>query len=218
MITWAQEQHQEATKFLGIPIDGYKTEMKEKLIAKGFIYDSQNDCFNGEFNGHNVNLLVVTNNNKVWRIMLADVATANATDIKIRFNSLCRQFEKNPKYSPWNLSSDSYSISEDEDISFQITVKRKRYEASYIQLPEQLDSTALLEKVQKYLDSKYTQEQLDNLSEDESIKLQKDIFMSFVDEFSKRCVWFMIKEEGYDCYRIYMFYDNEWNHSNGEDL
>lgn len=150
--------------------------------------------------------------------MLADAATTNETDIKIRFNRLCNQFEKNPKYSPRNLNPDGYSIPNDEDISFQITVKKKRYEASYIQMPEQLDSTALIEKAQKYLYSKYTQEQLDNLSNEESLELQKDIFMSFLNEFSKSCVWFMINEEGYDRYRIYMFYDNERNHANGEDL
>ena len=27
----------DVTKFLGIPVDGYKTEMKEHLISKGFI-------------------------------------------------------------------------------------------------------------------------------------------------------------------------------------
>ncbi len=35
--------------------------------------------------------------------------------------------------------------------------------------------------------------------------------------FSKRPVWFLISEK-YGEYRINMFYDNEYNHSDGEDL
>ena len=35
--------------------------------------------------------------------------------------------------------------------------------------------------------------------------------------FSKRSVWFLISEK-YGEYRISMFYDNEYNHSDGEDL
>lgn len=30
-------QQKDVTSFLGIPVDGTKTEMKQKLIAKGFV-------------------------------------------------------------------------------------------------------------------------------------------------------------------------------------
>lgn len=33
----------------------------------------------------------------------------------------------------------------------------------------------------------------------------------------KKSVWFMIHEQ-YGRYKIIMYYDNEYNHSNGEDL
>jgi hypothetical protein len=35
--------------------------------------------------------------------------------------------------------------------------------------------------------------------------------------WSKKRVWFMIDGEGLE-YRILMFYDNEYNHADGEDL
>ena len=38
------------------------------------------------------------------------------------------------------------------------------------------------------------------------------------DAIEKKSVWFTIKEEGYDKYKIIMFYDNEYNNANGEDL
>ena len=77
-------QNKDVTKFLGIPVDGTKTEMKQKLIAKGFVPKKlgNNEWLEGEFNGRNVRAFIVTNNNKVWRIMLADTNTVDEADIK----------------------------------------------------------------------------------------------------------------------------------------
>lgn len=89
----------DVTKFLGIPVDGTKTEMIRKLKAKGFkstTYDRE--VLEGEFNGYDVTVHIVTNNNKVWRIGVADKNYTNETAIKIRFNNLCQQFQQNKKY------------------------------------------------------------------------------------------------------------------------
>lgn len=86
----------DVTKFLGIPVDGTKTAMIQKLKDKGFTPSTwDKNILEGEFNGSDVNVHIVTNNNKVWRIMLADKITQDETGIKIRFNKLCRQFENN---------------------------------------------------------------------------------------------------------------------------
>lgn len=117
--TFAQN---DITKFMGIPIDGYKSEMIRKLKEKGFVSTaSDKNVLEGEFNGKDVNVYVVTNNNKVWRIMLCDANTVGEADIKIRFNNLCEQFKNNRKY----LSLDDYTIPEDEDISYEMTVHKK---------------------------------------------------------------------------------------------
>ena len=60
----------DVTKFLGIPVDGYKSEMRRKLEAKGFVWNSLLECLEGEFNGTDVQVHIVTNNNKVYRIMV----------------------------------------------------------------------------------------------------------------------------------------------------
>lgn len=63
----------DVTKFLGIPVDGTKAEMIQKLKAKGFTstaYDPE--ILEGEFNGEKVEIHIVTNNNKVYRIIVAD--------------------------------------------------------------------------------------------------------------------------------------------------
>lgn len=166
----------DVTKFLGIPVDGTKVEMRKKLIEKGFTYNAQYDYFEGEFNGQNVNLYIATNNNKVWRIVLCDANTRRETDIRIRFNKLCDQFARNKNYIAASL--DGYPLSESEDISYEMSVHKKRYEAAYYQLSSSDTTDELL---------------------------------------SKKLVWFMISEYHGEYY-ITMFYDNEYNHADGEDL
>lgn len=197
---------QEVTKFLGIPIDGYKTEMIQKLQKKGFVYDSKNDCLSGEFNGRDVNIFIGTNNNKVYRIMLVDQYWSNESDIKIRFNTLCSQFEKNGKYLKPIIAGD-YKLTDDDDISYQLDVENKRIQAAYYQIGSKDD----LEKVISDMDYDVPEQITD------TIGVFSDYFIKLYEKLSNRTVWFMI-ESKYGKYRILMYYDNELNHSDGEDL
>lgn len=204
---------QDVTKFLGIPVDGSKTEMIRKLKEKGYRNDPAADALVGEFNGANVKVFVVTNNNKVCRIMVADDNPTDERSIQIRFNRLCEQFTNNPKY----ISLQDYTIPEDEDISYEITVHKKRYEAIFYQLPTEKIDTVAIKEIQSILLSKYTKEQLANPTEEiqsEITRLSMDYVM---ESCSKRSVWFMISDY-YGKYYITIFYDNEYNRANGEDL
>lgn len=128
----------EVTKFLGIPVDGTKSEMIRKLKAKGFedhpYYDK---CLTGEFNGKNVNVYVITNNNKVYRIAVIETSDLDEGQIKIRYNNLVRQFENNRKYIPGAESATEYIIPEDENISYNISVKNKQYQAAFYQMTDE---------------------------------------------------------------------------------
>lgn len=42
-------------------------------------------------------------------------------------------------------------------------------------------------------------------------------FIDMLDDWSKNSVWFMIDQKGWK-YQIFLFYDNECNHAQGEDL
>ena len=96
MSVYAQK---DVTQFLGIPVDGSKWEMIQKLKEKVFRNSTVGeDILEGEFNGAEVYVSIVTNNNKVYRIMLMDATNSDETDIRLRFNKLCRQFANNPKY------------------------------------------------------------------------------------------------------------------------
>ena len=136
----------EVTKFMGIPVDGSPTEMIKKLKAKGFKTDEGfmrdvkrglidldgPEVLTGRFNGEKVRVFLVVEQNKVRRIYLADKNTRDETQIKIRFNTLVRQFENNDKYVYFY----EQTIADDEDISYQMAVNKKRYEATFLQKGE----------------------------------------------------------------------------------
>ena len=170
MLSVALHAQKEVTKSLGIPVDGSKSSMIQKLKNKGFVYDPSTDRLKGVFNGQRVNVYVVTNNNRVCRIMVCDKNTCDEGQIKIRYNTLCRQFANNQKYVPL----DAEELSERENISYEMTVNKKEYQATYAQLPAD-------------------------------------------DDLTKRLVWFTILER-YGKYYIAIFYDNEFNRAQGEDL
>ena len=137
----------EVTKFMGIPVDGSPTEMIKKLKTKGFKTDEGfmrdvkrglidwdgPEVLTGRFNGERVLLGLLVEQNKVWRIYLSDKDNRDETQIKIRFNTLVRQFENNDKYIPY---FDEQIIADDEDISYQMTVNKKQYEAYFLQKGE----------------------------------------------------------------------------------
>ena len=206
---YAQE---DVTTFLGIQINGSKSEMINKLKEKGFkINQYGQDILTGEFNGTNVNLHIGTNNNKVYRIMVADANTLNESDIKVRFNNLCQQFQNNSKYT-FAISNSAFKISESEDISYEMSVKNKRYEAIFYQTSELKP-----EEIQSYLLSKYSKEKLSNQTEEFKNELMSEINSYLVQKQLNKVVWFMITENS-GRYYITMFYDNEYNRAKGEDL
>lgn len=215
--TIAMYAQKDITTFLGIPVDGKKSEMTQKLISKGFIPKKVGDAeyLEGEFNGVNVHAYVLTNNNKVYRIMLCDANTQSESNIKIRFNNLVSQFKNNKRYR----SLEDYTLSDSEDISYEMMVNKKNYDALFYQVPdmEKLDTLAMQRQIREELLKKFTIEQLDKPSEEITQELQSIAFRRSMDLLLKKPVWFRICDH-YDKYYITMFYDNEYNHANGEDL
>ena len=136
----------EVTQFMGIPVDGSPTEMVKKLKTKGFKTDEDfiqavkrgsvdwdgPELLIGRFNGEKVRVSLHVEQNKVWRIYLSDKDNRDETQIKIRFNTLVRQFENNDKYVYFY----EQTIADDEDISYQMTVNKKQYEAVFGQKGE----------------------------------------------------------------------------------
>ena len=130
-------------KFLGIPIDGPKAQFVEKLKAKGFTYSTLSEGYKGQFNGKPVDVYIHTNHNLVDRVYVAFPYTTEE-GIRTEFNRLLGQFENTGKYEDFGMNEE---ILEGEDISYEITVKNKRYQASFCYYDADRDRIALMNAV-----------------------------------------------------------------------
>jgi hypothetical protein len=204
------------TTFLGIPVDGSKSEMRRKLMAKGFIprnYDG-NEAFEGNFNGYAVNVHIVTYKDKVCRICVFDKNTVSASSIKNRFNTLVYQFERNGKY---RVSKD-YTIPDSVDIAYEMNVNKKRFDALYLQIDLSKKEREVI------LQDTVNDNDLNGMSDSLKVfwsnyrKSSRELMESMERlEETNRAVWFTISQYGGEYY-ISMYYDNEYNRPKGEDL
>lgn len=215
LTTYAQK---DVTKFLGIPVDGTKASMIQKLKAKGFkssYYDK--DILEGQFNGTNVYVNVITNRDKVWRIAIVDAYSCDWKEIVSRYNMLLTQFRsKLDTYT--QLDSADKFLTQDYDNAefflFDSKMKRDNCQAIFAQESED----CIMAIITPNLLSKYTQEQIDN----PDFFVGLDILgekIKYINQ-AKKLVHFSIFENEHDPtkYRIYMYYDNIYNQANGEDL
>ena len=123
--------------FMGIPVDGDARSMLKQLRTKGFTdmsqtYEMENmtlPILKGTFNGKSAHVFVATNNKKVYRIYVAFVETVSEAQIIINFNNLLYQFEHNSKY----LHLDGQEIDQKEDVSYEMKVHNKVYDATFYQ-------------------------------------------------------------------------------------
>jgi len=211
----------DVTTFLGIPVDGTKSAMKQKLINKGFTPTKikGQDYLEGVFNGTKVQVYIVTNNNKVYRIMVADENTLDEANIKIRFNTLVSQFEHNKRYTGPTLEENDQRIPDDEKIYYEMTVNNKVYEAVFYQKPDdnKVDTVALKENLLQAIYDKYTPEELQNATDEIKREVMISSLVVMEELLRKKTVWFRI-EKYYNDFYIVMYYDNVYNQANGEDL
>lgn len=210
----------DVTTFLGIPVDGTKSAMKQKLIAKGFKPKIEDgiDFLEGEFNGRDVQIYIVTNNNKVYRLMLADKLLSDEANIKIRFNTLVGQFERNKRYTQ-GIDEKDQRIPDNENISYEMTVNNKVYEAAFYQKPDdnKVDTVALKENLLQAIYEKYSPEEIENATDEMKKEMMISVILAAEELLRKKSVWFKIANYSGE-YAINMFYDNEYNHADGEDL
>ena len=193
-------------KFLGIPVDGPKSEMIKKLQEKGFKYDRENDLLYGMFNGEDLSLRVYADRDgKVWQITLLDTKVRDKDEIKIRFNTLLWQFLETNKY----VKTMGDIIPNSEDIEKRILIDGKTYQAHF--LPRGTDV------------SDFEFEKLNDLTKEKIQKLTVEEQLFIVEKVKRlaqlSCVWFQIEDSSGGGYIICMYYTNPNNDPrNGADL
>lgn len=139
-----------AIKFLGIPIDGSESQFSERLLDKGFTFNRVLECYKGQFNGQPVEVYLHTNHGIMDRVYVAFPSKTEGS-IKVEYNNLLDQFEKSGKYLS---SGTNKAITDKEDVSYEISVNSKRYQASFSYYDPDRDPVsfldALLDNVSKY--------------------------------------------------------------------
>lgn len=235
-------QENDVTKFMGIPVDGSKSDMILKLEEKGFVWNNEAECLEGMFNGRGVFLRVIENKNKVYRILVEDAISWNASDIVVNYNRLVEQFENNVKYIVYQFSQNE-KIAKKENIQYEMEVNNKRYQSTFYQKGENwpkemeidldipfcketegiVDSfhESVVNIIKTSISGYYEQylKETRLMTKEQLYEFDKKLFVEIHDylDTSNRTVWFMIFKEN-DKYKIIMYYDNVLNEPNGEDL
>lgn len=148
--------------------------------------------------------------------MVCDDGNYSEGEIKVRFNNLIEQFKNNGRYLP----SENSTLSDNDDIGYEMDVNNKIYTAHFFQVPdkEKIDTLDMQNKVYEQLLLKYTEEQLKQPTQ-EMVKEADDVaYKMAMDMLSKKIVWIRICESSYNKYYICIYYDNGYNMANGEDL
>lgn len=201
------------TEFLGIPIDGSKAELLKRIKEKGFVSNkSTPDILEGEFNGQPVLLQVATYKDKAYRVFLMDAYPSNEANIKVRFNTLCQQFNDNPKYTSFE---EQYFIPMKQPLS-----SNARYEAHYYVSATPEEQQQLGERLTAFAIENYTQEELADPTDEVTQQLrtyEASQRQQLDNTVTMRSVWFIIVKDFAE-YRIAMYYDNCYNQAKGEDL
>ena len=215
LLSVAMYAQKDITTFLGIPVDGSKSEMEKKLIEKGFTMKESeySKYLSGEFNGAYVRISIGTNKNKVYRITVNEAIGKRETSVKERYNTLVSQFMKNKRY----IALKDYTIPKDE--YFVLSSMEERYEAVYYQVPDITKfNTATLAKIKEELKGKYTPEQISNPTEEIKKEMIDIAIKADTELLSKKPVYMYVYKGEYNMYYICISYENEYNRAHGEDL
>ena len=131
---------QEVTKFMGIPVDGTKSEMIAKLKAKGFTWYPAKDCLTGLFNGRDVTLYIYVNGNKVWRVAVLYADEMDNINTINTYNHLLSLFENNGKYYS---QRDNQEIEEGTDLHYEIEINKKQIQNTFYQRSQKMNQDAV---------------------------------------------------------------------------
>lgn len=148
-------------KFLGIPIDGTEAQFVANLKAKGFTYNTVYESYKGQFNGKPVDVFIHTNHNLVDRVYVA-FPYMTEESIRVEFNRLLAQFNDTGKYMDLSMNEE---IPADDDISYEITVNNKRYQASFNYFDSERDLISFANSLFDGFSEFFSEEQLVKLKE-----------------------------------------------------
>ena len=114
--------------------------------------------------------------------------------------------------------NDNPELPEEEKIGYEMLVNNNRYQSAYYQSPKDVITLSEEERTLALSEAGLKDASWDSLTLEEKIEQTPVLVYYMADKYwSKKKVWFMISKDAND-YRIVIYYDNEYNHADGEDL
>lgn len=144
---------QKATVFMGVKVDGSKSDVVRKLKSAGFSDGTKPYDLTGEVNGKMSEVSILTHKGKVWRIEVRDYSPyASADDAVRRYNRLIDVFRKDNSYTEYEQNP---YTSETERTFFEEYIREGFYYAEFFQrsrpeLYERLVSFQIVEDADEY--------------------------------------------------------------------
>lgn len=193
------------TTFLGIPIEGTRRNMEQRLLEAGFVLMDDNS-FAGVYNDEPVVIIIHTYNRKVCRLEVRESGEGmDENTAKARFNSLVRMYLEDKDYIslPGN-----HNIPDNESVMEGLRFKNKLYQAVFAQRPlaasfsqNEAKAAALVKRLRKFLLQQSKKEDITRMLAD---------CESFQRGFMNKAVWLTIVEtERFSGrYHVITYYEN----------
>ncbi len=207
VLTMSANAQTHVTKFMGIPVDGTKENMIIKLKGKGFTQPFPVELpymLEGEFNGLKVEVFLIDNKGKMWRVVVLNKCTGENI-ARDTYNRLLTQFKNHKNYTQIDEAD---IIPETDNLITELYKNHKKYRSAFYQSVD----------IEKYI-KEYPE--FDKLPEEERGNILSSLFKEAanIDYIPKRFVWLSLDKNDSDrVFNVYIFYENKFNEPNGEDL
>lgn len=202
-------------RFLGIPVDGPKTEMIKKLVDKGYKYNEKEDYLTGFYFGSPVYIFVQTVQDQVSRVIVYDIKEHDEHEIKDRFNMVYDKFDSSTRYAtPQQAGA---RISDREKLAYEMRQHKKFYKAVFNQIKEKPADSTNITRASMVPAGAQTidQEHLENSYNERRRRIHAKALAhtnprmagELMASNNKNQVWFAISEK-FGKYALVLFYDN----------
>lgn len=153
--------------FLGVPVDGTKSDIINALTSKGFAYDMDEDGMFGEFMGESAFVHLSENKaGKVCRLMVYFHTKESAKENIEVYNKLINRFNADST-TYWSFYEEEL-LAENANLDSLLNIGENIW-ADYL-LSQQIDTAAYLKNVFATMLSKYTPEQIKNPTEEQRLE------------------------------------------------
>lgn len=191
--------------FLGVPVDGTKSDIINALTSKGFAYDMDEDGMFGEFEGEGAFVHISENKaGKVYQLMIYFHTKESAKENIEVYNKLVTRYNADST-AYWSFYEEEL-LPENANLDSLLNIDDNIW-AEYL-LSQQVDTAAYLENVFAVMLSKYTPEQIKNPTEEQRMQTVSIMQQEIAKLHSGRALIALFKDDdeaGKYCVCLYVY-------------